>query len=176
MKRFCKILCCLLALVLLLSACGTGKGPAPATEAPTGNSEPATEPTTEERAEPIVLVRADGTPNCTVTKPKNASDATLAAVEKFLTDFRKAFLGIVHRRKDGDQTLDANRDGPGDDREEDVDQRGDDRVERTADDDANGHVEDIAPRDEGFEVGQMSILLEKDISSRIFEELHQHGL
>ena len=89
MKRFCKILCCLLALVLLLSACGTGKGPAPATEAPTGNSEPATEPTTEERAEPIVLVRADGMPNCTVTKPKNASDATLAAVEKFLVDFRK---------------------------------------------------------------------------------------
>ena len=50
MKRFCKILCCLLALVLLLSACGTGKEQGPATEKPTESREPATEPQTEELA------------------------------------------------------------------------------------------------------------------------------
>jgi len=63
-----------------------------------------------------------------------------------------AFLGVVERRKHGNQTLKATRDAPSANAEEDVGEGSDDRVERSADHDADGEVEGVATIDKGFEV------------------------
>ena len=90
MKRLSKILCGMLVLILLLSSCGTQTSDVPPTTEQNGATEetPATTET-KELARPLFLVKADGTADCTVTKPRNASDETNAAVEKFISDFKK---------------------------------------------------------------------------------------
>lgn len=90
MKRLSKILCGLLVLILLLSSCGTQTPDVPPTTEPNGTTEetPATTET-KELAKPIFLVKSDGTANCTVTKPKDAPEATAEAVTKFVNDFKK---------------------------------------------------------------------------------------
>ena len=82
MKNITRILCCVISIVMLLSSCG--KNDPDVVEETTEQAQ-----STETLADPIVLVTADGKANCTVTKPKDASEEVDEAISDFLREIRK---------------------------------------------------------------------------------------
>ena len=68
-----------------------------------------------------------------------------------LADAFHAFLSIVGRGKNRDESFETTRDAPSADAEKNVGEGGYNRVERAADDDADREVEGVSAIDEGFE-------------------------
>ena len=97
MRPSVRFICVLFIFAIILSSCGNGGGKPdsgqtdPGTDIPQAKTEEnkTVEITTETKAKPLILVRADGTPNCTVTMPLNASEETAAAVAQFVKDVEK---------------------------------------------------------------------------------------
>ena len=85
MRKKIKLFSCLMALILLMSACNTTNNPTE-TDQTTASQ---TEAVTKELAAPIVLVKADGQANCTVTKPMNCSEELAKVIDDFLKDVEK---------------------------------------------------------------------------------------
>ena len=85
MKKKIQLICALSALTLLFSSCTSGGEQGKDTQ-----PDPAdTEQTEVVLADPIFLVKADGTANCTVTVPRNSSETVVEAVEDFIRDVKK---------------------------------------------------------------------------------------
>ena len=90
---------------------------------------------------------------------RGIGDGGLRQIGEALADPIDARLDFVGRRKDGDQPLNATRDTPSADTDEDVGEGGDDRIERSADHDADGEVEGVSAVDEGFEIVPKALAL-----------------
>ena len=84
MKKNIRILCFVMMLIMLLSACGEQDVPQQGEQESTKEEE-----TTKELAPPMVLVGADGKANCTVTVPKDSSEAVTEIVNDFIKDVQK---------------------------------------------------------------------------------------
>lgn len=85
MKKRIQFICALSVFALLLSSCANNGGQGNDT---TDNSETA-EQTEIVLADPVFLVKADGTANCTVTVPRKSSDEVKKLVENFIKDVKK---------------------------------------------------------------------------------------
>lgn len=81
MNRLILLLYCMMAIALSLSSC---QEPSASTEQTLPDATSPSEKPTDVPAPSILLVRADGTANCTVTKPTDCSEALTDAIEEFI--------------------------------------------------------------------------------------------
>ena len=88
MKNIIRILCLLIACMMLFSSCTNNEADAVPNGETVDEQADQTE-TKEELAAPIVLVTADGKANCTVTKPKDDSEELEQAIDSFLKEIQK---------------------------------------------------------------------------------------
>ena len=86
MKRFIVTLCCLMVIPLLAASCSKKDDDV---QQDSTDVVPKVEETTESLAPPMVLVNADGTADCTVTKPIKCSEELEAAIDEFVRTVEK---------------------------------------------------------------------------------------
>lgn len=84
MKRFSRILCCLIVLMLVFSSCNDTEHGADDKQTVQGND---TE-TPKELADPMMLI-SNGEAKCTITKPKDCSEVITEAIDTFVKSVKK---------------------------------------------------------------------------------------